>query len=34
LHAGQGVLLQSESVLAAYAQADSLLLIAELKARP
>lgn len=34
LEAGQGVLLRSENVLAAYAQADSLLLIAELKTRP
>lgn len=32
LRTGQGVLLQSENVLAVYAQADSLLLIAELKA--
>jgi redox-sensitive bicupin YhaK (pirin superfamily) len=32
LRTGQGVLLQSETVLAAYAQDDSLLLVAELKA--
>ncbi len=31
LHAGHGVLLTSETVLAVYAEADSLLLIAELK---
>jgi len=31
LHKGQGVLLQKESVLAGYAEVDSLLLIAELK---
>lgn len=30
LHAGQGVLIGNESVLAGYAQADSLLLVIEL----
>ena len=31
LHKGQGVLLKNESVLAGYAETDSLLLVAELK---
>lgn len=34
LHKGQGVLLSSESVLAGYAESDSLLLVAEIAGTP
>jgi redox-sensitive bicupin YhaK (pirin superfamily) len=34
LHKGQGVLLSNESVLAGYAESDSLLLVAEIAGTP